>query len=183
MDAKEWKDDIWKTLKRGSADGKHPFHYLYLGTTGYKGPQQRTIILRKVDIPNARLYFYSDERTQKIRDIRQKPKASLLAYHPKQMLQIKLSGEIELHQAAPLAEDHWKQVPESHYSDYNSAQAPGTPLEDPDKIERKGTGKDNFIVLEFRTLALDALQLSREGHKRIKFRYQEGNWDGSFVIP
>lgn len=183
MDATEWKDHIWKILKRGSADSKHPFRYLYLGTSSYKGPQQRTIVLREVDIPNAKLYFYSDERTQKIRDLRQNAKASLLAYHPKKMLQVRLGGEISIHQADPLTEEHWKQIPESRHKDYNSSEAPGSSIESPEEIEHEGTGKENFVLLEFNTLLLDALELSRSGHKRIEFRHQAGDWEGSFVVP
>lgn len=183
MDAATWKNSIWKSLQRGSVDGKHPFRYLYLATAGTEGPQQRTVVLRQVDIPSQRLFFYSDWRTQKIRDLRQNAEASILAYHPKKMLQVRLNGSISLHQDDALAAEHWAKIPEGRQSDYNSQQAPGSPLKDPKDIPRSSEAQGNFVVLEFEAQLLDALQLSREGHRRLRFERQGGDWQGGFVVP
>ncbi|NJR71988.1 MAG: hypothetical protein HC782_02435 [Gammaproteobacteria bacterium] len=57
----------WACLARGSADRRSPFHAPVVASVGIDGtPEQRTMILRKVDVPTRTLRFLPTGVQQKL---------------------------------------------------------------------------------------------------------------------
>ena len=91
------KDQKWQgiigELKGGVTDPNHPFKFGTLATLGLGNlPRLRTIRIRDFDPQNMRLTFYTDSRSKKILHIKENNKVSLLFYHPKKLLQLRLEG-------------------------------------------------------------------------------------------
>ncbi len=187
-------DHVWGLLVRGGADKKYSFHYPSLATFGERGIQQRTVVLRKALKSERQLISYSDQRTQKIADLRQQPESSWLFYDHGSKEQIRARSIITLHHQDQTAREHWNAIPPAARGDYLGPVAPGTPSETytdnlpPDFKEnaseentQKGFG--NFVVLVAQVIELDYLKLRREGHLRTQFHGQESAWRGSWVAP
>lgn len=187
-------DHVWGLLIRGGADKKHPFHYPVLATIGEQGVQQRTVVLRKALKPERQLLSYSDQRTQKIADLRQQPEGSWLFYDHGSKEQIRARSITTLHHHDQTAQAHWDAIPPGARGDYLGPVAPGTPSEtftdnlpsdfreEPTEENSRG-GFSNFVVMASEVVALDYLKLSREGHLRTQFHWQENEWQGSWVAP
>lgn len=187
-------DHLWGLLVRGGADKKHPFHYPALATFGKQGIQQRTVVLRKALKPKRQLISYSDQRTQKIADLRQQPEGNWLFYDHGSKEQIRARSIVTLHHQDQLAQEHWNAIPPAARGDYLGSVAPGTQLETytdnlPPQFKEKPTeentqeGFNNYVVLVSKVIAIDYLKLRREGHLRAQFHWQENGWQGSWVAP
>ena len=187
-------DHLWGLLVRSGADKKHAFQYPSLATFGEQGIQQRTVVLRKVLKPERQLISYSDQRTQKIADLRHQPESSWLFYDHGSKEQVRAQTLITLHHQDQMAREHWDAIPPSGRGDYLGPMAPGTRSETytdnlPNDFKDQPTEEDtqrgfgNFVTLVGEVIALDYLKLRREGHLRAQFHWQESSWQGSWVTP
>ncbi|MEO0960732.1 MAG: pyridoxamine 5'-phosphate oxidase family protein, partial [Pseudomonadota bacterium] len=60
----------WKRLERGAADKRSAFNTLQLATIGPQGwPEQRTVVLRRVETAERRVTFHTDRRSAKAAEI------------------------------------------------------------------------------------------------------------------
>ena len=176
---------IWQNvlheLNRGALDPKHPFRFLTLATSGAQFPQVRTVVLRHMS-PAMEFLVYTDVRTAKVRDLLETPRVSLLFYHPKKQVQVRVKAIATLHVEDALAQEHWKRVPEKRQSEYKSGLVPGTRIETPGLGWETQSESTHFSVLKFSPLSIEALQLAREGHLRMQFELAAG-WQGTWLVP
>ncbi|MEY3648561.1 MAG: hypothetical protein RLZ13_1446 [Bacteroidota bacterium] len=176
---------IWQNvlheLHRGALDPKHPFRFLTLATAGAQFPQVRTVVLRQLT-STMEFLVYTDVRTAKVRDLLETPRVSLLFYHPKKQVQVRVKAIATLHVEDALAQEHWKRVSEHRQSEYKSGLAPGTRIETPDLGWETHSESAHFSVLKFSPLSIEVLQLAREGHLRMQFELAAG-WQGTWLVP
>jgi pyridoxamine 5'-phosphate oxidase len=176
---------IWQNvlheLHRGALDPKHPFRFLTLATSGAQFPQVRTVVLRQLS-PAMEFVVYTDVRTAKVQDLLTTPRVSLLFYHPKKQVQVRIKAIATLHVEDAIAQEHWKRVSGKRQSEYKSGLAPGTRIESPDLGWEAHSESAHFSVLKFSPLAIEVLQLAREGHLRIQFDLASG-WQGTWLVP
>ncbi len=137
---------------------------------------------------------YSDQRTQKIADLRQQSEGSWLFYDHGSKEQIRARSLITLHHQDQLAQEHWDAIPPAARGDYLGPMAPGTRSDTytdnlPDAFREEPTeentqrGFSNFVVLVGEVVAIDYLKLRREGHWRAQFQWQKDAWQESWVAP
>lgn len=176
---------IWQTLlhelRRGALDPKHPFRYLTLATTGTQFPQVRTVVLRQFTA-DLEFLVYTDARSSKVQELLEVPRVSLLFYHPKKQVQVRIKALATIHVEDELAQAHWKQVSEKRKSEYQSKLDPGTRITIPEDGWESSSDHSYFSVLKFSTLSLEVLQLAREGHLRMQFDLASG-WQGAWLVP
>ena len=176
---------IWQNvlheLHRGALDPKHPFRFLTLATSGAQFPQVRTVVLRQLS-PAMEFVVYTDVRTAKVQDLLTTPRVSLLFYHPKKQVQVRIKAIATLHVEDAIAQEQWKRVSEKRQSEYKSGLAPGTRIESPDLGWETQSDSAHFSVLKFSPLAIEVLQLARQGHLRIQFELASG-WQGTWLVP
>jgi pyridoxine/pyridoxamine 5'-phosphate oxidase len=108
-------------------------------------------------------------------------KASLLFYHPKKLLQIKVEGHMELVRSGKAYEDYWSRVQGVSQKDYITKHAPGTPIDQPDQVDYK-EDEHHFCVLKLIPETLEYLQLSRPNHIRARFD-KSNDWGGHYLNP
>lgn len=180
--------EIWTTLShelhRGALDSKHPFRYVTLATCGGDTPEQRMVVLRKVD-EALNFYFFTDSRTAKVKQIQQNPQAEFLVYHSGKRTQIRVKGRLQIHQQDDLSEEMWKRVQGDARKAYNSTLAPGSEIEDPDLAYDWPAELDDryFAVLKFIPEAIEALQLNGLTHVRVSFLKSGADWNGDWLVP
>ncbi|MCE2779192.1 MAG: pyridoxamine 5'-phosphate oxidase family protein [Algoriphagus sp.] len=177
--------EIWQTLlhelQRGALDPKHPFRYLILATVGNQFPQVRTLVLRQFSA-DLEFLVYTDARSSKVKELLEVPRVSLLFYHPKKQVQVRVHAHATIHVEDELARAHWKRVSDKRRSEYQSKLGPGTRIGSPSAGWESSSEHSNFSVVKFVPLSIEVLQLDREGHLRIQFDLASG-WKGSWLVP
>lgn len=172
-------------LRKGAVQKKHPFHTVVLSTVKGDRPESRWVVFRKLT-PENKMLIFTDARSEKVDELRAKPLASLLFYHPRQGLQVRVNGTVTLHQNDELSATYWPGVKGSPgASSYQTVQAPGTPTESiADGNTTDATVDDAyFMILAFEPDRLEVLQLGREGHIRAAFEKDGEEWKGALLVP
>ena len=176
---------IWQTvlheLHRVALDPKHPFRYLTLATAGTHFPQVRTVVLRQLT-SNLEFLVYTDARSAKVQDLLEVPRVSLLFYHPKKQVQVRVKALATLHVTDDLAQEHWKRISERRQLEYASELAPGVRIEKPEYGWETNVEIAHFSVIKFSPLSIEVLQLAKDGHLRIQFELASG-WQGNWLVP
>ncbi len=177
--------EIWQTLlhelQRGALDPKHPFRYLTLATVGNEFPQVRTLVLRQFST-HLEFLVYTDARSSKVKELFDVPRVSLLFYHPKKQVQVRVNAHATIHVEDELAQAHWMRVSDKRRSEYQSKLGPGTRITAPATGWESSSDRSNFSVVKFAPLSIEVLQLNREGHLRIQFDLTSG-WQGAWLVP
>ena len=125
---------------------------------------------------------YTDARSSKVQELLEAPRVSLLFYHPKKQVQVRVKALATIHVEDELAQVHWKRVSEKRRVEYQSKLGPGTRVEAPSLGWEASLEHSYFSVLKFSPLAIEVLQLAREGHVRIQFDLASG-WQGVWLVP
>lgn len=182
MKESAYLEHTWHELNKGITVNSHPFRFCTLATSIDKNElKQRTLVLRSIT-EDKTLVFYTDFRSDKVAQILRNAAGSLLFYHPQKGLQLSLKGKVTILTNGLVWEKHIKNIDQTAKDDYNTLNAPGTVLENPEKLERNS--KLNFCVLEFEISTIDYLQLNRDqDHIRLIFNNTANKWKGNFVVP
>jgi pyridoxamine 5'-phosphate oxidase len=167
---------IWRELERATLDREHGWRTPVLATIDAGAPDARVVILREVDAAARRLGVFSDARAAKIAQLAATPRATLVAWSPRLGWQLRLRLEVRVETEGLAVTSHWARVKLSPSArDYLSAIAPGAPL------QAAGTPpharqRNHFAVLQAQVLAIDWLELHRDGHRRAAFDADGARW-------
>lgn len=172
-------------LVRASVDNKHPWRTPALCTQGVDGPNARHVVLRKVLPDAATLVFFTDHRSQKMQDLAQCDKVSLVFWNPKSNTQLRVWGTVRVEADVSQVDQYWARVPDHARRDYATLSAPGSVLNtDSDQAHDMSLAREYFTVLLVDVQRMDCLQLSREGHQRwAAERNRQGGWITQNLVP
>jgi len=175
--------DVKHEVHRGALDKKHPFRTVVLSTAQNDSVESRYVVLRMVD-KQLHLYFYTDVRTPKVQTLRKQPNASVLMYHPRKKLQLRIKGTIEILHAEDAAA-FWKDIHGIQKRDYGSKLVPGTEVDEPKDFFNPidDITQEHFAVLRFSISGIDALELGRKKHIRCQFLRNGEGWKKSWLAP
>jgi hypothetical protein len=178
-------DNLWGELLRGKADAKHDFRYPTLATEDQDNwPDTRTLVLRDVIKEDNKLIFFTDMRSHKMQQIAINNKAALLFYTHKKKLQLRIRGLITVVKEEEEIKNYFNQISQTDLKDYRSLSGPGSLMqEDNATYLPKQEAFNYFSVLSFNVISVDYLQLSREGHARFKFIYDNREWEAKEIVP
>ncbi|MFT4806371.1 MAG: pyridoxamine 5'-phosphate oxidase [Psychroserpens sp.] len=177
----QFLEEAKRELVNGHSKKRHPFRYFVLATNENGKPMQRTVVLRKT-LLDLSLVFYTDNRTQKIKDIQNNPECSALFYNPKKLLQIRVEGKAELITDEGQIATYWHTIQESSKKDYTTNIAPGTPIKNPDNVDYNPK-ENHFCPVKLIPNTIEYLQLKRPNHLRILFSRIDTDWSGEFLVP
>lgn len=177
----QFLEEAKRELVNGHSKKRHPFRYFVLATNENGKPMQRTVVLRKT-LLDLSLVFYTDSRTQKIKDIQNNSEFSALFYNSKKLLQIRVEGKAELITDQEQIATYWHTVQESSKKDYTTNRAPGTLIKNPDDIGYQ-PNENYFCPVKLVPNTIEYLQLKRPNHLRVLFSKIDTNWSGEFLVP
>ncbi|MCF4101268.1 pyridoxamine 5'-phosphate oxidase family protein [Gillisia sp. M10.2A] len=174
--------EIWQELKDASEIKGHPFRFCSLATAEDRtGIRQRTLVLRSIS-DKGNLLFYTDERSDKVKEITTNPQGNILFYNSEKQLQVSLSGSLQINTNSIEWERHKAKIEGKAVNDYNSKLPPGKPIKNPVRINR--VEKLNFALLEFIPTTIEYLKLKSDAnHLRARFEMEEEAWSKTFLIP
>lgn len=173
---------VFNTSKGDSASSG--FKTMVIASRTASGADARTVVLRQVDAARKYVWFYTDVRAAKVMQLEAFPDACLLFWDDRQKIQLRLTVETHLHTNDYVADEHWKATGVVNRKNYLSEYEPGSEQPKPypgfpthlgadlPSPEESEAGRTNFAVIECRVLAMDYLQLSRDGQVRALFQYE-----------
>ena len=171
---------LWRQLQAALGDRSHGWRTPVLATVDEGGaPAARTVILRGVDSERRALQVYTDGRSPKVAQIEARPAVALVFWDAGSGWQLRVAGCATVARAGPAVDAVWEDIAGSAAArDYLAPQTPGSPL--------SGAGSEN-VAADSHHLAIvtvvvedmDWLELSPAGHRRARFKGENGAW----VIP
>ena len=188
-------NEIWAMLRRGGARSDDPFHCPVLGTTGKDGCNLRIVILRRLIQPDRVLVCHTDARATKAQEIRDCSKVTWLFYHPEKRVQLRMSGQAELHADDQFADDQWAATKITSRLDYSATNTPGTPIDQPSSglpdfllkktpaLLESEKSRKNFMAISSKIDSIDWLMLGALGHRRARFEWDEKKLTATWLIP
>lgn len=190
-------DNIWHLLQRGVADHQHGFHTPSLASVSRNWScSLRTIVLRGAERDARRLTFHTDVRSQKIGELAEDSRIALMFYDAPENTQLRIDAVAHVHIGDALARACWDGLTLGQQCQYLVAGPPGLPFAwptsglppelesrepDPDEAAR---GRFNFAVVTATITHIDWLYLTRYGHRRATFSWDdEGRLKTSWLVP
>ncbi len=186
---------LWTDLLAGAANLEDPFHTPAFGSLTEDGPGLRIVVLRQVDPARRLLACHSDIRSIKIGQLERNPASSWLFYAAERKIQIRAEGTATVHHGDEIARAAWQETSLSSRRSYLALLPPGSPVAQADSglpsglndrsptLEESEPGQANFCVIATSVTRLEWLHLDAKGHRRAAFSWQEGAFQGSWLIP
>ncbi|HMO39548.1 MAG TPA: hypothetical protein PKC76_16210 [Saprospiraceae bacterium] len=192
----DFSETCWRLLVNGAVKRRDPFGTPVIGTYDGTQAQLRTVVLRKADMQQRTLWFYSDWRAAKMAHLQEEfAQLSCLFYHPRKQVQVRLAGQVQLHHKDEIARACWQQVPVRSRKSYAAVLPPGTPTSacteglpegwHPEMdIAATESAFAHFAVIVCYVDWMDCLHLHPEGHQRARFEWSaEGRLQAQWLIP
>ncbi|MFO0463229.1 MAG: pyridoxamine 5'-phosphate oxidase family protein [Burkholderiales bacterium] len=184
----------WTLLEAGTKDRRSAFHAPSVASIGLEGsPQQRTMILRKVDVINRRLRFNTDLRSTKIQELNVSPAVSILAYSAADKVQLRLSGLSHLDASSAVADAVWSAMRDQSRAAYAQPAVPGATIKAPPAYVppleiRIGetasvTAREHFCLLHVEITSLEWVYLHLHGNRRAHFCWPNGMLESRWLAP
>ena len=120
---KEIKTICFQDLSKGAKLKRHPFRYVSLATIYQNKPTSRWVVHRKFT-EDQHVLIFTDQRSEKVKALSANPAASLLYFHDRHNLQLRLEGSIEIHHLNELSRKYWPGVNGAGAQDYTSVLPP-----------------------------------------------------------
>jgi pyridoxamine 5'-phosphate oxidase len=180
---------IWETLLQSSKSANTPFHQGYFATINDNIPEQRTVILRNVNVAEKSISFNTDIRSLKIEQLQSNNSVSWLFYDKHTKIQLRIYAKAVVHHKDEVSELAWENSRLGSKMCYTTQQKPGSFIENPELIEVNQLemsdelltfAYENFAVITSKIYAIDYVILNRMGNKRAYFNYENGifQWRG-----
>lgn len=176
---------IWLLLEQSVKTAKSAFHQGYIATINNDFPEQRTVILRKVDNEEKTLRFHTDIRSEKTAHLKNNNSVSWLFYDAELKLQLRIYSKAEIHYRDDIADIAWKNSRLPSKMCYTTQAKSGSIIAEPEFIdvnkkdfepELLDFARNNFCVIETKAVAMDFVFLNAKGNKRGFFDYLTGNF-------
>jgi len=190
LDLKKSLEFVFSNLEKGVTERGHHFHLLVLGTIDKDNkPQNRNVVLRKVDVANSLIRFHTDIRSNKIIDIKNNSTISLLGYDKANKLQIRLMANAIIEESKEVLSDVWAKMYPMSRECYRVKDAPGKVVTSREEVLFEGEGDDklngfeNFVIVNCHIHSIESLFLHSSGHIRAKYNNINNEFIGQWLVP
>lgn len=154
-------------LARGALDRKSPFRWPVLASAGQGGgARARILVLRGFDRASRCFELWTDARSDKVGELRADPRCELFFFDASRMVQLRATCRAQLVSEGAGWEASFERACQAGLSDYSSALAPGSPINAPEAERDTSLAREHFLRLDLQLDRIDALLLSRDGHRR-----------------
>lgn len=181
-------ENIFRTIKhelhRGALDPKHPFRFFSLASHTESDVDLRYVVLRKLD-EELNFYFFTDYRSTKVKQFENKADSALLFYHPGKRVQVRIKGQVEIHNQNELSRSFWSSILGDSQKAYNSVTPPGEIIQNPISAFDWPTEMDDrfFCLIKVIPTHIEALQIHGLNHIRVVFQKTKDTWDMNWLAP
>jgi hypothetical protein len=164
----------WRELERAGQERDHEWRVMTLATVDGGCADARSIVVREAMPATRTLVFYTDDRSPKVRQLRDHPQATMVAWSRTLSWQLRLRVSLSLEDDGLDVSSRWARVKLSPSAqDYLAALPPGTPV---DRYTPERGSRDHFAVVHAEVQSMDWLELHAEGHRRACFDADGARW-------
>tara|TARA_B100000686_G_scaffold136347_1_gene143605 strand:- start:12692 stop:13282 length:591 start_codon:yes stop_codon:yes gene_type:complete len=184
---------IWKRLSEGVKKSSSPFHLANISTISLSGyPSSRTIVVRGIDKNKFKIFFNTDVRSNKWKELKNNSQVTLHFYDNKLKTQLRIFGETILHYKNNVWKKAWQNTSINSRECYSSPYSPSTYISNPNIIDeafnklKKSELNEydkNFGRVEINIKYIDWLFLKHSGHRRAKFIYKSDEIISKWLAP
>ncbi|MEM8623851.1 MAG: pyridoxamine 5'-phosphate oxidase family protein [Pseudomonadota bacterium] len=176
----------WARLVRGAADKRAAFNICQVASIGAQGwPEQRSVVLRRADPAERRIFFHTDRRSTKAAEIEADGRVSLHFWDPRARLQLRLWGQARLLTEDPLADEEWSRLTSHGRQIYRTPLPPGRTIRTAEEGDGavEEIGRAVFAAVPVNVMRLEWLHLRSAGHRRARFEPAAEGWQGRWLAP
>ena len=178
---KEIIKKIWSMLDDAVTNRSSQFRIPVFVCGDQKDFDGRIVVLRKSDQQNNLLQFHSDIRSDKIPNLKNNKKASMLFYDKEEKIQLRLKVECTINHDNEITKESWSKTGHISRKCYLVDNAPGTESPTPTSglkpeldnfeftMEQSEKGYKNFTVIQCKIKSIEWLYLAAKGHRRARF--------------
>ena len=177
-------------LKDGVKNRESIFHTPIISSFSHQNISSRVMVLRAHNAIQRTMRFHSDFRSDKVKELLDDPRTSIIAYDPALKTQIRLVGKSKIHHNNKNSLKAWDEsqaISKKCYSvkDGSSHKAKKPEIYDFHMKDIKlEDGYANFCTIEFNYHSLEFLYLQRQGHRRCKFNWNsKGKLSSVWLVP
>lgn len=164
----------WRELERAGQERDHEWRVMTLATVDGGCADARSVVVREAVSATRTLIFYTDDRSPKVRQLLDRPKATMVAWSRTLSWQLRLRVSLALEDDGLDVSSRWARVKLSPSAqDYLAALPPGTPV---DRYTPERGSREHFAVVRADVQSIDWLELHAEGHRRACFDAEGGHW-------
>ena len=189
-------DNIKNQLKKGVVDRHHGFHTpVFSNIINHNTITSRTVVLRKFDYKKSIIFFHSDLRSKKNKNIIKNSNTFFVFYDLKIKYQLRIETISKVHHNNDVTALAWKKTLLSSRKCYLAAKPPGTISDYPTDslpnhligkdptVEESQKGYENFSVIENKIKNIDWLYLSSKGHRKLLISINKDKIKYDWAIP
>ena len=169
------RDAIWHQLEVAVENHSHGWRTPVLANVDADGiPQARTVVLRRVDRQARRLFFYTDHRSPKAKQLRSQNRACFVFWCQQLRWQLRAQTTVQIESDGLLVQGAWNSISATAAAfDYLSLEAPGSPME----LIREGQADKHALgIIVAKVHELDWLELNAQGHRRARVSDADCQW-------
>jgi|TARA_B110000438_G_scaffold296684_1_gene341764 3-hydroxyisobutyrate dehydrogenase len=186
---------IWNLLNSGLQERNAPFHIPVFISGAQNKFDGRIIVLRGVSEKENKIWFHSDIRSNKIKDLKSNPNGVLLFYDKNEKIQLRITGMTKINYQDNITKQSWKKTAHMSRQCYLGNYAPGSDISLPTSgltenidnskytLEESEIGYKNFCVVEIFINSIEWLYLAAKGHRRAYFSLKNKNLERKWLIP
>ena len=181
----EIEAEVWQQLERATHDKHHEWRAPVLATVNGDTADARTVILREVDVAQKQLLSFTDDRAGKVSQLLRQPRATMVMWSRALGWQLRCRVLLSLEMTGLAATSRWARIKLTPAAqDYLARLPPGAALDTP-LGQRVGETevpaveplkREYFAVVNAQVLAIDWLELHRDGHRRAVFDDRGARW-------
>jgi pyridoxamine 5'-phosphate oxidase len=177
--------EVWRQLERSTVEKQHEWRAPVLATVNGDGADARTVILREVDVQLKQLLSFTDDRAGKVAQLLSHPRATMVMWSRALGWQLRCKVLLSLEMTGLAATSRWARIKLTPAAqDYLARLPPGAPLakpldkraDEPELPTADPIKREYFAVVNAQVLAIDWLELHREGHRRAVFDEHGARW-------
>lgn len=177
---------IWDYFQQGVRNKKSAFHYPTIGTFSKSSFSLRTVILRNVIRKERTISFYTDDRSKKIKELKDNKNIFIHIYDKKNQVQVQSEGKAQIFNKSKLNKEIWNSFSSYAKSIYLSKKAPGKKIinENADlKLLDIKKGFENFSIVKAKINKITFLKLNEKVNHKAFFKYKSKNKSFFWVVP
>ena len=186
---------IWDLLKIGLQNRNLPFHIPVFICGDSNKSDGRIVVLRGINKEEKKIWFHSDIRSNKVKNLKLNSKATFLFYDKNEKIQLRISGNTMINYKNDITKNSWNKTAHMSRQCYLGEKAPGSDSLDPTSgltsdidnlkytIEESEIGYENFCVIETFIKSIEWLYLAAKGHRRAYFSFKNNSLEKKWLIP
>lgn len=185
---KDILDTLKTVLKNASKNRDHNMRIFSVSSydQAQNRPNSRMVVLRSF-YPDWTFRFFTDNRSDKIRELQKCRFASALFWDPAESLQIRIQAKAVIHHNNEISENEWHSVHRDAKKAYTPVLPPGAPITQPAEAHQWPEEYHNnyFTVVDLIPSTIQVLQLNGLDHLSARFQKAgPGNtWTGGWIAP